>query len=165
MNRQTTLLRRIHFVTSLFIIGLVISGLTALPLQTEVDILARSLHAGDPSNSRSREEVARWLSHVQDALHHTKADYPFLFYGTDWLAFGHFAIALAFIGALIDPVRNRWLFTFGMIVCVLVIPYALVCGAFRAIPLWWRFIDSSFGVLGFIPVSLCNKWAKEIEKN
>ena len=161
MNRQEILLRRIRLTTSLFIIGLVISGFTALPLQTEVDFLA-GLLSGD--HSRSLHEVARWLSHVQTALHQTKAEYPFLFYGTDWLAFGHFMIALAFLGALIDPVRNRWLFTFGMIACVLVIPYALVCGAFRAIPLWWRFIDASFGLLGFIPVSLCNNWAKELER-
>jgi hypothetical protein len=39
--------------------------------------------------------------------------------------------ALSFVGALRDPVRNRWLFDFGLIACVLVIPYALVFGALR----------------------------------
>ena len=51
-----------------------------------------------------------------------------LFYSTDWLAFGHFVIAIAFVGALRDPVRNRWLFDFGLIACVLVVPYAVVFG-------------------------------------
>jgi len=34
--------------------------------------------------------------------------YPFIAYGTDWLAFAHFVIAIAFIGPWRDPVRNVW---------------------------------------------------------
>ena len=89
---------------------------------------------------------------------------PFLFYGTDWLAFGHFVIAIVFIGALRDPVRNRWLFDFGLTACVLVIPYALVFGGIRGIPFWWRLIDCSFGVFGFIPLWFCRKWTRELER-
>src|SRR5439155_17561124 len=111
---QTSLLKRIRFVTWLFIIGLVISGATALPVVSEVDVLARVVGAGEPSSSVGNSQVGQWLSYVQRALHQTQAEFPFLFYGTDWLAFGHFIIALAFAGALRDPVRNRWLFTFGM---------------------------------------------------
>ena len=62
----------------------------------------------------------------------------------DWLAFGHIVIAVAFLGAWRDPVGNRWLFDFGLIACVLVIPWALVFGALRGIPWWWRLIDCSF---------------------
>jgi hypothetical protein len=101
---------------------------------------------------------------VHTALDQTQAHYPFLFYGTDWLAFGHFAIAIAFIGAVCEPVRNRWLFDFGLITCALVIPYALVFGGLRGIPLWWRLIDCSFGIFGFIPLSFCRKWACELER-
>ena len=54
-------------------------------------------------------------------LQDTAAKHPMLFYGTDWLAFGHFVIAVAFIGVLRDPVRNRWLFDFGLIACAMVI--------------------------------------------
>jgi hypothetical protein len=79
------------------------------------------------------------------------------------VGFGHFAIALAFIGALRDPVRNIWLFTFGMIACALVVPYAFVFGALRGIPFWWRLIDCSFGVVGIIPLWLCRTWSKELE--
>jgi hypothetical protein len=100
---------------------------------------------------------------VQNALNDIATNHPFLFYGTDWLAFGHFVIAIAFIGVLRDPVRNRWLFTFGLIACALVIPYALVFGAIRGIPLWWRLIDCSFGVFGATPLWLCSEWARELE--
>ena len=85
-----------------------------------------------------------------------------MFYGTDWLAFGHFVIALAFLGALRDPVRNRWLYEFGMMTCALVPVWALVFGHLRGIPLWWRAIDSAFGVLGFVPVWLCHRWSGEL---
>jgi hypothetical protein len=107
--------------------------------------------------------MARWFLRIRDALAQTQAQHPFLFYGTDWLAFGHFVIAIVFIGALRDPVRNRWLFDFGLIACVLVIPYALVFGALRGIPFWWRLIDCSFGIFGFIPLWFCRKWTIELE--
>src|SRR5439155_10131980 len=105
---------------------------------------------------------ARWLAKVQTALDDNDLHHPFLFYGTDWLAFGHFVIAIAFAGALSHPVRNLWLFAFGMIACALVIPYALVFGALRGIPVWWRLIDCSFGVFGFIPLWFCHRWTQEL---
>ena len=159
MNRELTLHRRIKLLTWLFIIGLVLSGATAIPLQSEANRLANFLVA-----SGEASEMARWLLRVRDALAQTQAQHPFLFYGTDWLAFGHFVIAIVFIGALRDPVRNRWLFDFGLIACVLVIPFALVFGGLRGIPFWWRLIDCSFGVFGFIPLWFCRKWAIELEK-
>jgi hypothetical protein len=137
-------------VTGLFLVGLVLSGATAIPLQIETGWLAQYSNA-------------QWLLRIHTALVQTQLQYPFLFYGTDWLAFGHFVIAIAFVGALKDPVRNRWLFDFGLIACVLVIPWALVFGAVRGIPFWWRLIDCSFGIFGFVPLWFCRIWAKELE--
>src|SRR3954467_4294076 len=99
-----TLLRRIKILTWMFIIGLVLSGVTAIPLVSEVDALAKAFDA-KPSTA-----LGGWLLNVQTTLHSVNEQYPFLFYGTDWLAFGHFVIGIAFIGALRDPVRNQWLF-------------------------------------------------------
>ena len=87
---------------------------------------------------------AVWLTDVQAALVETQGRFPFLFYGTDWLAFGHIVIAIAFIGAWRDPIRNVWLFDFGLIACALVIPWALVFGELRGIPIWWRVVDCVF---------------------
>ena len=42
-------------------------------------------------------------------------------------------------------------------------PYALLFGAIRGIPFWWRLIDCSFGVFGLIPMALCHKWAAKLE--
>ncbi len=150
-------------MTWLFIIGLVVSGATAIPLQWELDLLERITGFTGGDGQMEISLVGTLLVHVSRALEETGDKYPFLFYGTDWLAFGHFVIAVAFAGALRDPVRNIWLFTFGMIACVLVIPYALIFGAVRGIPIWWRLIDCSFGVFGFIPLWFCRKWARELE--
>lgn len=157
MNREQILRHRIKLLTWIFIIGLIVSGATAIPLQSEVNLFSNFF---DADNSSS--EWAKWLLQVRDALTYLNMQYPFLFYGTDWLAFGHFVIAIAFIGVLREPVRNKWLFDFGLVACVLVIPYALVFGGIRGIPIWWRLIDCSFGVFGFIPLWLCSKWTNEL---
>ena len=159
MSREEILCRRVRRLTWLFIAGLFISGATAIPLLPEVTWLARNF-----SENETFPALTKWLLRIRDALAQTQLHYPFLLYGTDWLAFGHFVIAIAFIGALRDPVRNRWLFDFGLIACVLVVPYALVFGGLRGIPLWWRFVDCSFGIFGFIPLWFCRRWAMELER-
>jgi hypothetical protein len=151
MGREMALCRRIRWLTGLFMFGLVLSGVTAIPLQIETGWLTRF------SNTQ-------WLLRVHAALVQVQSQYPFLFYGIDWLAFGHFVIAIAFIGALKDPVRNRWLFDFGLIACALVVPWALAFGAVRGIPSWWRLIDCSFGILGFVPLWLCRNCVKELDE-
>jgi hypothetical protein len=162
VNRPAQLRRRIRLLTWLFIVGLVASGATAIPLNWELDLLVTWFGLGGQTSASATSEFGRWLLTAREALQEVSAKHPLLFYGTDWLAFGHFVIALAFVGALRDPVRNRWLFTFGLIACALVIPYALVLGAVRGIPFWWRLIDCSFGVFGAIPLWLCRQWTREL---
>ena len=157
-SRNQVLHRRLRWLTAFFMFGLSVSGATAIPLASEVTWLTQVF--GSP---HAPAILQSWLVSIRDALTQTEAHYPFLFYGTDWLAFGHFVIAIAFLGALRNPVRNRWLFDFGLIACVLVIPYALVFGGVRGIPLWWRLVDCSFGVIGFVPLWFCRQWAMELE--
>jgi hypothetical protein len=105
-----------------------------------------------------------WLRRVHEGIATTGRNYPFMAYGTDWLAFAHLVIAVAFIGPLRDPVRNRWVITFGVIACAGVVPLALIAGAIRGIPLYWRLIDCSFGVLGALPLLLCLRYVGQIER-
>lgn len=90
---------------------------------------------------------------MRTGLDEADASYPFVLYGTDWLAFAHLVIAVAFYGPYRDPVRNIWVIEFGMIACAGIIPLALICGPIRDIPFWWTVIDMSFGVFGVIPSS------------
>ena len=121
MNREHILRHRIKLLTWIFIVGLVVAGATAIPLATEIDLAAQWLGEADKT-PESTSGLAHWILKVREGLHETNAKFPFMAYGTDWLAFGHFVIAIVFIGALRDPVRNKWLFTFGMTACALVLP-------------------------------------------
>ena len=100
MSRDEILHQRIRMLVWLFIVGLFVSGVTAIPLQSEVHLLSE--HFGNQNCL-----MAQWLLKVEQALDDVGSTHPFLFYGTDWLAFGHFMIALVFVGALRDPVRNK----------------------------------------------------------
>jgi hypothetical protein len=163
MNRETTLRRRIRWLTAFFIFGLLVSGVTAIPLLTELNWMAGLFGLEGQTSTHATTELGRWLLRIREALAETQSEHPLLFYGTDWLAFGHIVIAVAFIGALRDPARNRWLFDFGLIACAMVIPWALAFGGVRGIPVWWWLIDCSFGVFGAIPLWWCRKWAMELE--
>jgi len=144
--------RRVRVLLIVFLTGLILNGLTAFPLETELRIL-RSFFRIDPSIPPSNYVgLHHWIAMVAAALIEIYAKYPFMAYGTDWLAFAHLAIAIAFIGPLRDPVRNIWVVTFGLIACCGVIPLALVAGAIRQVPLYWRLLDCSFGVFGALPL-------------
>ena len=160
MMNHDQILRRIKWLTWIFIAGLLISGATAIPLQTELDAAANFLGRTAMVHDSG---FGFWIQRVRVALDNTYSAYPFMAYGTDWLAFGHFVIAIAFVGALRDPVRNRWLYSFGIIACVLVVPYAMICGAIRGIPVYWRLIDCSFGIIGFVPLWFCWRWTARLE--
>jgi hypothetical protein len=105
----------------------------------------------------------QWLVLIRNALRSTEATYPFLFYGYDWMAFAHLVIAISVVGPIRDPVRNKWVLQWLLICCVLVIPLALICGAIRAIPFWWRLIDCSFGVVGAVPLLYCLRVVSGLE--
>jgi hypothetical protein len=156
-------IRRIRFWLSIFIIGLFLSGVTAFPLQTELGWLVSFFHLGSLQPIAESTGLLPWLERVNEGLSATNARYPFLAYGTDWLAFAHLVIAIVFIGPYIDPVRNKWIITFGLIACGGVIPLALIAGHIRGIPVGWRLIDCCFGVFGAIPLLLCRRLAVELE--
>jgi hypothetical protein len=161
-NRVVDPRRRIRILLIGFVIGLVLSGVTAFPLPQEVNMLANWMGAKPGVTSTG---MLAWIVQVQDGLQATDAKYPFLFYGTDWLAFGHLVIAAAFYGPIKDPVKNVWVIQWGMIACVGVIPLALICGSIRGIPFEWRLIDCSFGIVGIVPLWVCLRDVRRIEQS
>ncbi len=145
---------RIRAWIIIFIIGLALSGITAFPIETELRFLATNFTSGT---------LGTWFNKIYSAVHDTNQRYPWLAYGTDWLAFGHMVIATAFIGVLKDPVRNVWIIQWGMIACVMVFPLAFIAGSIRDIPLYWRFVDCSFGFFGIIPLLLVYRDIRRLE--
>jgi hypothetical protein len=161
---QSDHLRRIRFWIALFIVGLVLSGLTAFPLQSELRWFLTLLQLEPFQPVAKSTGLLPWIERVNEGLSATNAHYPFLAYGTDWLAFAHLVIAVAFIGPYVDPLRNRWVITFGLIACGGVFPLALIAGYVRGIPFVWRLIDCSFGVFGGIALLLCRRSILALEQ-
>lgn len=138
-----------------FMISLFLSGLTAIPVEQELAFLTQFFSIDTTLGS--------WLHKVYAAMEETNRQTPFLAYGYDWLAFAHFILAILFIGVFWDPVRNKWIIEFGMIACWMVVPFALVAGHYRGIPLGWRLIDCLFGVAGLVPLTICHKKINRLE--
>lgn len=156
-----TTVRAIRIWLVIFIVGLVISGLTAFPLEAELRAAASLLHATVVGGWMP--QLTDWIDRVRDAVIVTNGRYPFLAYGTDWLAFAHLVIAIAFIGVFRDPVRNVWIIVWGMIACVAIVPLALIAGPVRGIPWGWTLIDCSFGVVGIIPLIIVYQLVRRLE--
>lgn len=147
-----------------FIAGLVFSGLTAFPLPQEASLLCRWFGVSDPTAYASLPGIQGWIGFVKVGLDRTYATFPFFGYGTDWLAFGHFAIASLFIGPWRDPVRNDWVLRCGLVCCAAVIPFTLICGQVRQIPFSWRLLDCSFGIIGAIPLLYCLSLTRKLAR-
>ena len=163
MLEEKKLLKKIRLWVLFFIVALVFSGLTAFPLQWEMDIVCNILSISPDVSPETYTGLKYWIATVHQGLSDINIKYPFLAYGTDWLAFSHIVVAVAFIGLYLKPVRNKWIVYFGMIACVCVIPLALICGHIREIPFYWQMIDCSFGIFGMIPLLLLNKYINQLE--
>ena len=148
--------RRIRRWSIIFIAALWFSGLTAVPLVSGTRWLAE-LTLAWPGQWHG------WADAVATAIADIDARYPFVFYGTDWLAFAHIIIGMAFIGVLRDPVRNRWVVEWGLWSCALVVVFAFGWAPVRGIPLFWRCVDASFGIVGAVPLGLVLRDIRALE--
>lgn len=153
--KEQVLLIRIRLLLVFFIISLFLSGLTAIPVASELSWLLKQL----PVDSAA----AVLFSTVLHAYLDVQEKYNFLLYGYDWLAFAHFVLAILFIGPYKNPVQNIWVIQFGLIACVLVIPFSLTAGYLRGLPFWWRLADCSFGIVGFVVLWYCYQQIKKLK--
>lgn len=150
-NTEQKLRLKIKRRIAVFIVLLCLSGITAFPLLTELNLLHNiPWYFTLPA-------ISDWINRVYDGIKNTESQYPFMAYGTDWLAFAHLVIAVAFYGPFKDPVRNIWVIQFGRIACLMIFPLAFICGGIRGIPFWWQLIDCSFGVGGYALLTLIHK--------
>ena len=156
MNQIVSIKKTIKAWIIFFMVALILSGITAFPVETELAWVCSWWPEQD-------SKFYKWLYTCFQAIRSTNAEYPFLAYGYDWLAFAHIVIATAFIGPLKDPVRNVWIIQFGIIACALIIPLAIISGHIRQIPVYWRMLDCSFGIIGLIPLLIVLKKIRLLE--
>jgi len=155
-NIKIKLIHRVKICLWIMIVGLAISGITAFPIETELNLLVRSTQG-------VHGWLYNWLNAVYNAVKYTNHTYPYLSYGTDWLAFAHIMLAVLFIGPLKDPLKNNWVVEFGMIAAIAIFPLAFIAGEIRGIPIFWRLIDCSFGLVALAVLLPCYKMIKKIK--
>ncbi len=155
---EAQLLFRIRFMIVLFVVLLMLSGITAFPVYTEMKWLM-SLHVFSLDSV-----MGAWLNKVWLGVQDMNDKHAFLFYGYDWMAFAHLVIGMAFIGPFREPVRNKWIIDWAMLACFGVFPLALIAGPIRDIPWFHIVIDCSFGVFGLIPLLIVKSWINQLEK-
>lgn len=158
MNRYLT----IKLCLISYIFALILIGISTFPLEIELAWL-NTCCGIDSSLQGFLPALSTWISEVYQGVKNTNAHYPFMAYGTDWLGFSHIILGLLFIGPLKNPIKNIWVVEFGMIACILVIPFALIFGHIREIPIFSRLIDCSFGVFGIIPLYIVWRNIKQLE--
>ena len=156
------MLFRYRFALSIFIAGLVLSGISALPLQWELSILDRWTGSGQTAPTFVPQRIGDFISFVHSGIEKTYAEFPFFGYGTDWLGFAHFVIALFFILPFVNPLKYRAVLYVGMVACAGIIVLAIVAGPVREIPVFWTVIDCSFGIFGAIPLIYCLRITKKL---
>jgi hypothetical protein len=123
-----------------FIVLLVLSGVTAFPLKAEMDYLLRNKDVFPTF-------LTNWIQQVHLAVHATP---DAILYGTDWLAFAHIIIALFFIPVYLNPVKYKVNLEIAMVACLAIFPLAFICGPIRNIPFFHQLIDCSFGLIGIL---------------
>ena len=158
-----TPLKQIRIAILIVILGLVLSGVTAFPLLHELNLLCELLSENGIGLAVD-SDLMRWVLRVRDGLENTYRNYPFIAYGTDWLAFGHLIIALFFILPYREPVRYEGVLKVGIAASLLVIPLAFICGPIRGIPVVWRLIDCSFGILCLLPLAFALRKIRQLDE-
>ena len=141
-------LKRAKWMLGIVAFGLFVSGVTVWPAIWELKT-AVHLAWGD---SVPTGVVHRFVVRAIDGLVSVKANYPFLLYAHDWLAFAHVMLAILFAGAIADPARNIWIIQCGLIMCALVPVLAAICIPARGIPLCWFWIDAAFAPAAALPL-------------
>lgn len=148
----------------LFSTALIASGLTAIFAREGLRLLSPLFSQGSVFDALW-PSMSEWLLLVFRAIEETYDKYPFLAYGYDWLAFGHFIISIPFLMAIRDPIRHSWVITYGISACLAVLPFAVVFGAIREIPLFWRGVDTLFGIGGLIVLLILRGQLKALESS
>lgn len=158
MNTTTLAIKSIRRWTIFFMVSLSLSGITAIPVQQELSWILQYEFMLPPP-------LIAFIKSIYDGLNTAEQILPQLLYGYDWLAFSHIIIALFFIGVLKNPEQNIWVVEAGIIACLLIFPFAFICGHIRNIPFWWQLIDCSFGAFGLIPLIIIHKKIESLNPN
>lgn len=128
--------------------GLFVSGVTVWPAIPELRLSLAILSQVGLEDS----QLYSFTSQILASLEAIEKDHPQIMYGYDWLAFAHIVLAILFVGAIRDPVRNKWVIECGLIMCALVPVLAASCIPVR------RFHGFGSSLILHLPRRLRSPW-------
>lgn len=143
-------LKRAKWMLGIVVFGLVVSGVTVWPAVAELKTAVRIIWGdGEPAGV-----LHGFILKAIEGLQAVEANYPFMLYAHDWLAFAHIVLAILFAGAIRDPARNVWIVQCGLIMCALVPVLAGICIPIRRLPLVWFWVDFAFAPAAALPLCI-----------
>ena len=153
-------LKRARLMLAIVAAGLLVSGITIWPASWELETLVEVVWGPGEATGVIHGFILRAI----EGIEHVGAEYPFLFYAGDWLAFALIVLAILFYGARRDPVRNVWIVQCGLIMCVLVPVLAAVCVPLRGLPLRWFWVDTAFAPAAGLPLWIALRDIRRVEQ-
>jgi len=142
-------LRKIRIYLVIFFLGILFGMHTVVFVQPETAFFVKHFGPGTFVDEKI-PFVAAWIENLYISIHETSANYPAIAYCMDWLSYACIVFAIFMIGAIKDPVKNIWIIQTYMLACLMAAALPFIAGPFREIPIFWRFLDGSFGVIGFL---------------
>lgn len=161
MNPKTTL-RKIRFILILFFLGILFGLHTVVFVEIETAFFVKHL-GRDTLTGEKLPMVSAWIEQLHYDITESYKAYPVMAYCMDWLSYACVVFALFIIGAINDPVRNIWIIQVYMIACILAALLPFAAGPLRGIPVFWRCIDCSFGIIGFILLFYAYRLTRQLQ--
>ena len=141
-------MKRAKLMLAIVCFGLLVSGITVWPAVPELKLAVHIAWGDGPPTGVLHSFVLKAI----EGLESVEANYPFMLYAHDWLAFAHIVLAILFAGAIRDPVKNVWIVQCGLIMCALIPALAGICIPLRSLPMYWFWIDFAFAPAAALPL-------------
>ena len=161
INEQKTL-KKIRIYLILFLLAFLFSLHTVVFIEVETELLAKYV-GHDTFMEELCPSISAWIEHLNLAVSETYSSYPFFAYCMDWLVYAFVVLAIFLLGAIKDPVRNVWVVQVFMVACCLGFILPFIVGPIRDIPVFWRSIDSSCGLIGLLFLLLPYRLIRKLE--
>jgi hypothetical protein len=152
-------LNRAKWMLAIVAFGLFVSGVTVWPAIPELKLVVNIVW-GDAAPTGV---LHQFVLEAIEGLEYMAANYPFMLYAHDWLAYAHIMLAVLFAGAIRDPIRNLWIVQCGLIMCVLIPVLAIIAIPIRALPPFWFWFDFAFAPGAGLPLWIVLRDIKQAE--
>lgn len=162
MDAKKTL-RVIRVCLVLFFLGILFGLHTVVFVEVETALFAKFLGRGTWM-AQTLPVVSTWIDTLYVSITESYRAYPVMAYCMDWLSYACIVFALFIVGAIRDPVRNVWIIQVYLAGCVLASLLPWVVGPMRGVPVFWRVLDGSFGVMGFMILFVAYRLTRRLER-